>query len=164
MDFYSYDVFSLHKYVNNQQCLNMSGKQSIVREKLEVKIIPDEYIEDIDKIKTFNEKKYLYCIYQLELITKGKRFIYIGSTKNPKVRYKTHIDSLKLNKHHNKELQLAYNDYKDSEIKYKFSIIDGTFNKNELLQKEHSWVIKVASRYHNKYDKHGRELLVVHSS
>ena len=63
--------------------------------------------------------------------------VYIGSSLNIKSRLKTHIFSLKNNKHHSLKLQRSYNKYgKDN---FLFKILE-LCDKKELETKEKEWI------------------------
>ena len=102
-------------------------------------------------------------IYQLEVLMKNERLVYIGSTKNPKHRFKAHVHNLKKRKHHNKSLQ---NLYKEDEVdKFKFSIIKTVeeYEISTLVAQENDLVVEIASRYHNTLDSKCRKIIVVYS-
>lgn len=158
MNFLTYNIFELGrskpKYENG-----MFNADEPVLNKLQNK--SSKY--DIDK-DTENIERYASgYIYQFEVLMKSKRLVYIGSTKNPKNRFKTHIHNLKNGKHHNKSLQ---NLYKEDEVdKFKFSIIKTVeeYEISTLVAQENDLVIEIASRYHNTLDSKSRKITVVYS-
>lgn len=168
-DFYNYDVLNL-KNTGKSTKPSMSKKPEVEVKKVEVvkevvkevEFIPNNFLEyNIDDIVDIGFNKYLYCIYQLELISKGRRIVYIGSTRSPQKRLKQHIIKLKANSHHNEDLQEHFNSFNAEELKYKFTVIDGTNKSEEIMRKEHRTLIEVASMYHRKMDRLGREIFVV---
>lgn len=48
-------------------------------------------------------------IYRITCLASGR--IYIGKTKKPKMRWILHRSRLKTNSHHNKQMQVDYNEY-----------------------------------------------------
>src|SRR5574343_533836 len=61
-------------------------------------------------------------VYQI--VNRSRNSVYIGSTCNPKQRWKTHRRDLNANKHENIRLQRAWNKYGKAEFKF------------EILQRE----------------------------
>lgn len=158
MNFLIYNVFDLGKnkpvYKNG-----MFNVDEPVLSKLQAKSIKYDIDKDTENIKRHASG----YIYQLEVLMKNKRLVYIGSTKNPKNRFKTHVHNLKKGKHHNKSLQ---NLYREDEVDgFKFSIIK-TVEKYEistLVAQENDLVVEIASRYHNTLDSKCRKIIVVYS-
>lgn len=154
MNFYTYNVFEIGKknpiYENSmfnadEPTLMRVADYDIDRDTINIKKISDGYI------------------YQLEVLMKDKRLVYIGSTKSPKNRLKAHISNLKTGRHHNKILQRLFIE-KETES-FKFSIIK-TVNKKELpnlVTQENNLVVDIASKYHNTYDSKKRKIIVVYS-
>lgn len=77
-------------------------------------------------------------IYKITNITNNK--IYIGSTKNFKNRWKSHVNLLKNKKHFNRHLQLSWNKY--GERNFKFLIIKKMKDVSEekLLAEEQKYI------------------------
>ena len=71
-------------------------------------------------------------IYQIKNLVNGK--VYIGSAVNFKNRFKTHKCLLKLNSHHSKHLQNAWNKY--GEDNFKFEICEVLEFDEDLLRVE----------------------------
>jgi group I intron endonuclease len=71
-------------------------------------------------------------IYKIQSKIKPKR-IYIGSAKNILIRWKLHLRSLRLNKHHSALLQRHYNKYSESDLL--FSVLLGC-DKEDLIKTE----------------------------
>lgn len=187
MNFNNYNVFDLKNNIKKDNDLTMYSVEeaTIIKEttyeimdivqvikEVEVPIevmverIPPRYIEyDIDDIKDIKKHLMIGFVYQLEILTPSERTIYIGSTKNPNERLNNHKNNLKLNEHHNKDLQKAYNKGK-SNLEFKFSLIDGVkmYEASKLRYLEHKALIDVASKYHNRLDSLGRKITVVYSS
>ena len=118
---------------------------------------------DIDRDTVNITSKSKGYIYQLEVLMKDKRLVYIGSTKSPENRLKAHISNLKSGRHHNKMLQKLF--VKEDTERFKFSIIK-TLNSSQLLymvSQENNMVVDIASRYHNTYDSKKRKIIVVYS-
>ena len=118
---------------------------------------------DIDRDTVNITSKSMGYIYQLEVLMKDKRLVYIGSTKSPENRLKAHISNLKSGRHHNKMLQKLF--VKEDTERFKFSIIK-TLNSSQLLymvSQENNMVVDIASRYHNTYDSKKRKIIVVYS-
>lgn len=154
MDFYTYNIFEISKIkpVYENSMFN-ADRPTIIRS--------NDY--DIDRDTVNIKKASDGYIYQLEILMKDKRLVYIGSTKSPKNRLRNHISNLKSKKHHNKTLQKLF---KENETEmFKFSIIK-TLNKEELkdmIRQENNLVIETASKYHNTYDSQKRKIIVVYS-
>lgn len=75
-------------------------------------------------------------IYKIQSTYKPDR-IYIGSGKNVKGRWNLHLYLLRHNRHHSKKLQLHYNKYGESDLKFEL-ITECTLNK--LLIKEQCYM------------------------
>lgn len=73
-------------------------------------------------------------VYYIRDRIKGR--IYIGSSKNLKVRFKTHINTLLNETHHNSYLQNIANKYGTHILE--FGIIE--FNPEDLLEREKYWI------------------------
>lgn len=71
----------------------------------------------------------IYCFTNIE---NGK--IYVGSAKNLRKRYGQHLSCLRLNKHHSKHFQNAWNKY--GEDKFKYDIIEFVDDISTLLIRE----------------------------
>ena len=154
MNFYTYNVFEIGKkkpiYENS---IFNADEPTLMR--------VAKY--DIDKDTVNITKKSAGYIYQLEILMKDKRLVYIGSTKSPKNRLNAHISNLKSGRHHNKMLQKLFVE-KDTET-FKFSIIK-TLSKEDLsslVAQENNLVVDTASKYHNTYDSKKRKIIVVYS-
>jgi len=75
--------------------------------------------------------KKIYCVYCIENLINGKK--YIGKTKNYDNRKRIHVSTLRGNYHENKYLQYSWNKY--GEENFKWYIIDECC-ENELNEKE----------------------------
>jgi group I intron endonuclease len=76
--------------------------------------------------------EYKSGIYQIRNILDGK--IYVGSAKNLKTRWTTHLWALRSKKHFNIHLQRAFDKY--GENSFIFEILYTTNNVEELIKKE----------------------------
>lgn len=75
-------------------------------------------------------------IYKIENKLNGK--VYIGQSMNIEQRWKTHLNSLRRNKHQNYSLQEDYNTF--TEDAFKFSVIKKSESKKELYIYESYYV------------------------
>jgi group I intron endonuclease len=82
-------------------------------------------------------------IYRIVNVINGK--CYYGSTINAETRWKTHIYSLKKNKHHNIHLQRSWNKY--GEDNFIFEIVEIDIPKNELFLIEQNYINKNIDGY-----------------
>lgn len=73
--------------------------------------------------------------------------MYIGSAVNLHKRHKDHSITLRLNKHHNRHLQAAYNKYGKENIV--FEILEIVNSKSDLKIKEQIWIDKFKSADRN---------------
>lgn len=88
-------------------------------------------------------------IYKIENIINAK--IYIGSSKNIKLRWKQHKCALNNNKHHNTHLNNAWNKYGSDS--FKFKIIEYV-ELNKLLEREQYFIKYYKCNNHNNgYNK-----------
>jgi len=77
-----------------------------------------------------------HAIYGILNLANGK--VYIGSAVNVNHRFGTHKSNLNLNKHPNKHLQAAWNEYGD--FAFEFLILENVLWKLELLEREEFWI------------------------
>lgn len=161
MDFLKYNIFELKQTPVTDMYNTGKGRIKIKKE-VEQKIVIKDKIVDIDNILDdyVSNKGYVYLF---QLITKYNRYLYVGSTKNPKKRECEHIKNLKRNRHHNKTLQSKYNVHMNENIDFKFTVIESTSDLKNLVNKEHDTLIDISSRYHNKLDNKNRIITVVYS-
>lgn len=82
-------------------------------------------------------------IYVLQNIENGKS--YVGGTVNLKSRKRQHFSDLKLNKHKNKRLQDAYNEY--SKDAFRYIILEFVDDIDNLVNKEQEWMDKLHPEY-----------------
>lgn len=76
-------------------------------------------------------------VYQIHNLINGKK--YIGSTVDSfKMRFKTHINKMRNQKHPNKHLQGAYNKYGEENLE--FSILYFGENPNDIRDKEQEFI------------------------
>lgn len=75
-------------------------------------------------------------VYRITCLVTSR--VYIGQTKDFKIRCKEHLLRLKNNKHECLELQQDYNLY--GKFNFKFEIIDEGNSRQELLSKETHWI------------------------
>lgn len=78
-------------------------------------------------------------IYQIRNLVNNK--IYIGSSENFYLRYRSHFYELDKNNHRNDKLQRAYNKY--GKNNFIFEVIEHTKNKGKLLEREQYWIDKL---------------------
>lgn len=71
-------------------------------------------------------------IYRIRNLKNGK--LYIGSAKNLKIRYRSHRNDLKRQKHHSIILQRAWNKY--GENNFIFEVIEKVSNLENILERE----------------------------
>ena len=82
-------------------------------------------------------------IYKIINVLNNK--MYIGSTKNFKKRFQTHLRMLRKNKHHSIKLQRAYNKY--GEENFKFEIVEECeYTKNLIIERENYYIKKFNSK------------------
>lgn len=77
-----------------------------------------------------------HVIYGILNLINGK--IYIGSAVNTNTRFNTHKSKLNLNKHPNKHLQGAWNEY--GVFAFDFLILEHVIWKSDLLEREEYWI------------------------
>lgn len=77
-------------------------------------------------------------IYKIINTYNGK--FYVGSTTNPKVRFRTHRGKLRNNKHHCHHLQAAWNKYGESV--FVFHIVETVPDEQPLQEAEDRWLIE----------------------
>lgn len=82
-------------------------------------------------------------IYMIKNIINNK--IYIGSTKNFRIRRHTHFRELKNNIHCNNYLQKAWNKYGSDN--FEFNIIEEVINNNKLIEREQYYIDKLNPDY-----------------
>lgn len=70
---------------------------------------------------------------------------YIGSTKNTKIRWRRHRNSLRRGDHHCSHLQRAWN--KHGEKAFEFRLLEEVDRAEELLSHEQQWMDKFPARY-----------------
>jgi len=97
-------------------------------------------------------------IYKIQSQVRQERF-YIGSAVNLKGRMDVHINDLKKNKHHSKQLQRHYNKYGESDLIFSVLIECG---KEELIDKE-QYFLDIYNPYFNSYKIAGSPLGSKHS-
>lgn len=82
-------------------------------------------------------------IYRIRNLKNGK--LYIGSAKNLKVRYRSHRNDLKRQKHHSIILQRAWNKY--GENNFIFEVVEEVSNLDNLLKREQHYLDSLSPDY-----------------
>lgn len=77
-------------------------------------------------------------VYRIRSLVDGK--IYVGSSRDMRKRFISHLNLLRTGKHHNQYLQNAFN--KHGESNFVFEIIESV-DPNLLLDKESEWIDKL---------------------
>lgn len=75
-------------------------------------------------------------VYKIRNTVNNK--FYVGSTTNPRERFRTHRNKLRCNKHHTPHLQAAWNKY--GEDCFKFEIVEEIPTPGELQDAEDRWL------------------------
>ncbi|WP_191089440.1 GIY-YIG nuclease family protein [Paenibacillus spiritus] len=104
----------------------------------------------------------IYAIVRVGELELKREKIYIGSSINVAVRWRTHKAALNSNRHRNNHLQYAWNKY--GEQKFHIELLEIVENKNELMYRENLWIYALntgdSDRGYNKLvaDVNGRTI------
>ncbi len=86
------------------------------------------------------------------IINKNNNKIYVGSAKEFKKRFDSHLTDFKRGKHRNKNLQNSYN--KHGADRFEFEVLDYVENLDDLLLIEHMYIVLLsATNKHVGYNK-----------
>lgn len=102
-------------------------------------------------------------VYQIRNLVNDK--LYVGSAKEFKNRYKTHLNSLAKGTHYNKHLQASFNKYGTDAFVFEIlELTEGTLEERRLCEQKHIDRLVVEGRWANTFNCAKQTILVEGSS